>query len=215
MPPNSLPYGMVIVSLFKLNHNELSGIFTITAEEIICCPLCSGELLYRDSRLRMLKDFLGELSYFYVRRLRCQTCKKIHTELPSIIQPYRHYSSAAIQSVLDGNEPGCAADNSTIHRWKTEFAAAEPDIGQRLASVYAQITGETVPMRSAYKILGTLKTKCEHWLIFVMALLINSGHKLCTRFAYCPLSSTDTVKSTNFKETERSKEDDKAIENSS
>jgi uncharacterized protein YbaR (Trm112 family) len=206
---------MVIVSLFKLNRNELSGVFTITAEEIVCCPLCNGELFYRDSRLRMLKDFLGEVSHFFVRRLRCSVCKKLHTELPSIIQPYRHYDSNAIQSVLDGNEAGCAADNSTIRRWKTEFDFTESDINQRLTSVYAQMTAETVPIKSTSNILDVIKTKCEHWLAFVMALLINSGHKICTRFAFCPFEVPDTVKSTSNMKTEGSKEDDKAIENSS
>jgi len=206
---------MVIVSSFKLNRNELSGIFTITTDEIILCPLCSGELYYRDSRLRKLKDFLGDLSYFFVRRLRCQTCKKLHTELPSIIQPNKHYNSDAIQSVLDGNEAGCTADNSTICRWKTEFAAVESDISQRLGSVYAQMTDETVSTVHTSAILDVIKTKCKNWLAFVMALLINNGHKICTRFAFCPFPSPDTVNSTRNKETEGSKEDDKAIENSS
>ena len=163
----------------------------------------------------MLKDFFGELSHFFLRRLRCQTCKKLHTELPSIIQPYRHYASDVIQSVLDGNEAGCAADNSTIHRWKNEFDLAEPDINQRLASVYAQMTDETVSIESPSKILDIIKTDCKHWLAFVMALLINSGHKICTQFAFCHFLSTGTVKPTRNMENEGSKEDDKAIENSS
>jgi hypothetical protein len=208
---------MVIVSSFKLSHNELSGIFTITAEEFICCPLCYGELSYRDSRLRMLKNLLGEISHFLLRRLRCTGCKKLHTELPSIIQPYRHYSSDVIQSVLDGSEEGsdCAADNSTIRRWKTEFAEAEPEINQRLASVYAQMAEEKVPIASTVHTLDKIKIKTKHWLAFVMALLINSGYKLCTRFAFCPFPSTDTVSSRNKKETEGGKKDDKAIKNSS
>ena len=164
----------------------------------------------------MLKDFLGELYRFFVRRLRCQTCKKLHTELPSIIQPYKHYGSEAIQSVLDGNEAGCAADNSTIRRWETEFKLAEPDTNQRLASVYAQITDDAVPMSSTSKILDVIKTSCKRWLSYVMALLINSGHKICTRFAFCPSSVPDIFVSVGKKNAiEGSKKDDKAIENSS
>jgi hypothetical protein len=208
--------GMVIVSLFKLCHNE-SGIFTIISEEFCCCPLCSGGLFYRDSKLRMLKDLLGEVSHFLLRRLRCQACKKLHTELPSIIQPYRHYSSDAIQSVLDGGEAGadCVADNSTIRRWKTDFAQAEPDINQRLTSVYAEMTEENVPIADTTHILDNAKRKIMRWLAFVMELLINNGHKICTRFAFCPRPAIVKVSSINKNAAEGGKEYDKTTKNTS
>ena len=208
---------MVIVSLFKLNHNELSGIYTIIAEEIICCPLCNDELFYRDSRLRMLKDLLGEVMSFFVRRLRCIDCEKLHTELPNIIQPYRHYSSDTIQAVLDDSvdASACAADNSTIRRWKTEFTSAEPDIDQRLAAVYAQATDEKVPISSTVQVLGKIKVKIKRWLAFVMELLINNGHKICTQFAFCPRPAIVKVSGVNKNATEGDKKDDKTIKNSS
>jgi uncharacterized protein YbaR (Trm112 family) len=206
---------MVIVSSFKLSYNESSGIFTITPEEILCCPLCSGGLFYRDSKLRKLKDLLGEVWRFFVRRLLCQSCKKLHTELPSIIQPYRHYSSDAIQSVLDGGEAGadCAADNSTIRRWKTEFAHAVPDINQRLASTHAQMGDEKVPIASTVHILDSIKTKIKRWLSFVMELLINSGHKICTRFAFCPRPPLVKVRTINKNTVEGNRKNDKTTQN--
>jgi uncharacterized protein YbaR (Trm112 family) len=208
---------MVIVSSFKLSHNESSGIFTVIAEEFVCCPLCRGELFYRDSRLRTLKGLLGEVWYFFLRRMRCQTCKKLHTELPSIIQPYRHYSSEAIQSVLDGSEAGvdCVADNSTIRRWKTDFAQAEPDINQRLASIHAQMDIDKTPIASTVHILGNIKIKIERWLAFVMELLINSGHIICTQFAFCPRAALDTVCGININAIEGGKKDDKTTEDTS
>jgi hypothetical protein len=212
-----LPYDMVIVSSFTASDNELSGIFTITVEESICCPLCSGELFYRDCRLRTLKNLLGEICHFLLRRLRCTGCKKLHTELPSIIQPYRHYSSDAIQSVLDGGEAGadCVADNSTIRRWKTEFTQAEPDINQRLASAHAQIGDEKVAIKSTVHILDKIKTKIKRWLAFVMELLINSGHKICTQFAFCPPSVPVNVNFAGKKAIEGGKKDDKTTKNTS
>ena len=58
---------MIIVSSFKLYHNESLGIFTITPKENICYPLCNGELIYRDSRPRKLKNLLGEVwNFFYI-----------------------------------------------------------------------------------------------------------------------------------------------------
>jgi hypothetical protein len=208
---------MVIVSSYKVNHNESSGIFTITSEEIICCPLCIGELAYRDSRLRMLKDLFGEVTNFFLRRLRCTGCKKLHTELPNIIQPYRHYSSDAIQSILDDSAAAsaCVADNSTIRRWKTEFAHTEPDINQRLASIYAQATDEKVPISGTVQILEKTKLKVKRWLAYVMKLLINNGHKICTQFAFCPQPGLVRVSGVNKNTTERDKKDDTTTENSS
>jgi len=208
---------MIIVSLFKLNHNESLGIFTITAKENICCPLCNGELIYRDSRPRKLKNLLGEVWNFFLRRLRCQVCKKLHTELPSIIQPYKHYDSNAIQSVLDGsvNTSTFVADVSTIRRWKTEFAKAESDISQKLTSVYAQMTDEKVPIGDSVHIMDRVKIKTKHWLAFVTKLLINSGYKICTRFAFCPSSIHDNVNSVSKNATEGGKRDDKTIKDTS
>ena len=209
---------MIIVSSFELSHNESSGIFTITTDEVICCPLCSGGLFYRDSKLRMLKDLLGEVLHFFLRRLRCEACNKLHTELPSFIQPYRHYSSDAIQSVLDGGEAGsdCVADNSTIRRWKAEFAQAEPDINQRLAAVYTQMTEEKVSITDTVNTLDKIKTKIRRWLAFVMELLINSGHKICTQFAFRPRPTLVKVHGiNNITSAEGGKKDDQTTKNTS
>jgi hypothetical protein len=186
---------MVIVSSFSLVYNNLCGIFTITAVNESCCPLCNGELVYRDSKSRKVKNIFGEIRNFLLRRLRCTGCKKLHTELPDIIQPYKHYDSDAIQSILVGSmeRSVCAADDSTIGRWKTEFAEAEPDINQRLASVYAQMSDGKVPIAGTIHILDKIKIETKRWLAFVMELLINNGHKICTRFAFCPSSAPDKV----------------------
>ena len=211
------PYGMIIVSSFILNNNNSAGIFTITSKEFPNCPLCKSELIYRDSKSRESISLSGEVRNFLLRRLRCenQDCKKLHTELPDIIQPRKHYDSEAIQSVLDGNEAGCAADDSTIRRWKTEYAEAEPDINQRLASVYAQMTDGKVPIAAAMNILDRIKTKITRWLAFVMKLLINSGHNICTQFAFRLFSVAANVRSVSKNATEGSRKGDKAIKNSS
>ena len=209
---------MIIVSSFELTYNNISGFFTIRTTEESVCPFCSGELVYRDSKSRKLKDIVGEISCFLLRRLHCQgTCKTLHTELPDIIQPYKHYESAVIQSVIDGSADAltCHADDSTIRRWKNDFKNAEPDIEQRVASVYGVMTDEIAPIGATRQILEVIKGKCERWLAFVMALLINSGHKICTQFAFCPFEAPDTVMPRNKKDTERGKRDDATIKNSS
>jgi hypothetical protein len=125
----------------------------------------------------------------------CKECKILHTELPDIIQPYKHYDSQTIQCVLDGNDEStqCAADNSTIYRWKKEYSKSEPDISQRLASVHAQQSDAIIPIAQVSDISNKIRRENERWLAFVMMLLINGGHKIRTRFAFCPVMTSDIV----------------------
>lgn len=59
-----------------------------------------------------------------IRRLQCQSCRKIHHELPDILVPYKRYDAESIEGVV--SEPAredIAADNSTIGRWRSWFLA--------------------------------------------------------------------------------------------
>ena len=176
--------------------------------------MCNGKLDYRDSKLRKVINLFGETRSFLLRRLRCTECKKLHTELPDTIQPYKHYDSDTIQSILDdcAEALACAADDSTVRRWKNEFTEAEPDINQRLASVYAHLSNGEVPIAATVHILDRIKAKAKRWLAFVMKLLINSGHKICTQFAFCPSSVPDRVSPVSKNATEGSRKNDKTIE---
>jgi len=109
----------------------------------------------------------------------------------------------------------CTADNSTIRRWKNEFAEAEPDINQRLASVYTQMTDERIPIAVTVNILDRIKIETKHWLSFVTELLINSGHKICTQFAFCPSSTHANVNSVSKNVSEGGRKDDKTIKDTS
>ena len=186
---------MFIVSSFRLIHNEKTGVPAIVSDEAVPCPLCKGRLFYRNSRLRKLMDLAGDISKFLLRRFVCERCKKLHTEIPCIIQPYKHYDSETIQGVLDGGEgaKSCCADDSTIRRWRSDFAKEEADITQRLLSVFAAASDEKPPIRASGQVFHGIRALRERWLAFVMALLINHGHKLCTRFAFCPFPSAARV----------------------
>lgn len=179
---------MIIVSLFELIHNIDTGIYTIITLLPIYCPLCGGAVYYRDRKTRDVKRLNGEVWHFRLRRMLCEVCEKLHTEIPELIQPYKHYDSETIQSIIDGNEDAkaCGADDSTIQRWKSEFKKATPDIEQRLASVYVRETDEHAPLVPIGRTLTSIRAAEPYWLAFVMALLINNGYKLCTQFAFCP-----------------------------
>jgi hypothetical protein len=204
---------MVMVSSLKLERNTETGIYTVISLATIDCPLCNGFLKHRDRRGRSVKDILGEVSLFSLRRLLCVVCAKLHTEIPNIIQPFKHYDSETIQNVIDNTEKSkdCAADNSTISRWKASFARAEPDIWQRLVSVHARDADSNVPVASGYLTFAAIKATVERWLAFVMLLLINSGHKLCTRFAFRPLHYSDTIHNAGRNNSEGDVKIDKTI----
>jgi hypothetical protein len=177
---------MISVSSFELEYNKVKKYFAIRSFEVSICPLCEGELEYRDSIFRNVKNMMSEARRFLLRRLRCRICGKLHRELPDIIQPYKHYESDVIQSVIDDSEDAekCGADNSTIRRWKSEFAEAIPVLEQRLASIYARATEEAVPLEMTTRIIDGIKSKHNRWLPFVTGLLINCGYKICTEFAF-------------------------------
>jgi len=110
---------MVIVPSFKLEFNIETGFYTIISLATSICPLCAGFMKHRDRKKRDVMNLIGEVRHFSLRRLLCLVCGKLHTEIPDIIQPFKHYDSETIQCVLDGDDKlkECAADNSTISRF--------------------------------------------------------------------------------------------------
>jgi hypothetical protein len=209
---------MIIVSSFKLNYNTQKMVYTIEpngADSEARCPLCGGTVSYRDSKGRNSMNLIGEVRHFSLRRLRCKGCNILHTETPDIIQPYKHYDSHTIQAVLDGSAEAedCVADDSTIRRWKAGFAEAEPEIEQRLASVYARAADGTAPILTMCMPLSAIRSMIGHWLAFVTALLINNGHRICTRFAFvrppfaCILGTEKNNKAGGYTRNDKTTED--------
>ena len=205
---------MVSISSFSLEYDRKKEYFSIKTEEVVFCPQCGGRLRYRDSVLRNVKNLLSEAMRFLLRRLKCQACGKLHRELPNTICPYKHYEADVIQAVIDGSEEAssCSADDSTIRRWKSGFAGAEPDIIQRLSSVYARMAGKTVPITATEDILGKIRDSEKRWFPFVMGLLINNGHETCTEFAFFPPPKSARVGGATKTVAERSRENDKTTQ---
>ena len=183
---------MVIVSSYRESYNKEQEYHEIISLEEICCPYCGDSLEYRNSRKRNVYDELRNKAIYLLRRLWCSGCRHLHTEIPDIIQPHKHYSSSVIQDVLSGGDI-CAADDSTIRRWRNDFKEAKPDIEQRLKSIYVLETGSHAPLTTGVKTLGSLIKAEPRWLSFVTKLLICHGHRLCTRFAFCPEPPPDKV----------------------
>jgi hypothetical protein len=159
------------------SFNASEGYFEIAYLQLILCPVCKVALLYRDSRLRHSIDNFGAMTLYLLDRLRCPVCGKLHTAIPDFIQPRRHYDSQTIQGVLDGGGRDCAADDSTMRRWRADFAEAKEGVEQRLASEHAKAQDAPVPVCAGNAILTGLRETNPRWLAFVMEMLINSGRQ--------------------------------------
>lgn len=66
------------------------------------CPVCGGDLLYRDTVKRKVKTKRGKTSTLYLTRFRCAQCHSIHRQIPKRIVPYKHYESDIIEGVKEG-----------------------------------------------------------------------------------------------------------------
>lgn len=87
------------------------------------CPNCGGKLVYYDKINRILRGKYGNKQFIKIRRLRCKNCRKLHSELPNYILPYRHYRKDIVEGFTNGtlsNYDICYEDypcESTINEW--------------------------------------------------------------------------------------------------
>ena len=98
--------------------------FFVRSAEIVPCPCCGKVLYVIGSRRRVWYQSSGARSIMMIRRLRCESCSKIHHELPDKLVPYKRYDAESIEGIV--TEPprtDIAADESTLSRWKIWFTA--------------------------------------------------------------------------------------------
>ena len=60
----------------------------------------------------------GDVIIYKLRRVKCPGCCRLHVEAPDVIEPRKHYEKAAIEAALTGSADVCAAEDSTIRRWR-------------------------------------------------------------------------------------------------
>jgi hypothetical protein len=89
---------------------------------------------YRDCKKRKALDYGHEPSFLYLRRFRCETCNKLHTEIPSTICPRKHYKKEIINDVICGytvEDDPIAEDgpaNITMKRWIDLYKGGKLDV---------------------------------------------------------------------------------------
>lgn len=132
-----------------------------------------------------------------IRRLVCSSCGRIHSELPDIVQPFKHYAAEVIQQALEGKQDLCPAEDSTIHRWISEFKAALKDIEGSLISLWMKENQKAWALVRRVSLLEKIKREHpENWYVLVNRLLVNAGFGTYTRFAFCPSDGCGTLSPT-------------------
>ena len=89
---------MVIIVQYR-EESEEDGVIHIISEEEIACPICVGILKVIGSRGRGQNDSAGNKITLIIRRLRCQSCRKIHHELPDRVIPYKRHCAETVEKI--------------------------------------------------------------------------------------------------------------------
>lgn len=110
---------MIITSKFLVEWDPDLELYRVESLEDPYCPNCGRLLSGYDRRRRHIIDSDTSSKVWYLlRRYRCSWCNVIHLELPSFMEPRKHYEAEEIQRVRSGDSSRCPAEDSTIRRWK-------------------------------------------------------------------------------------------------
>lgn len=91
---------MIIITDYELIGDE-KNVVCISREQTAKCPICDALLYPRDTKKRIMKKYGGICIHVCIRRLKCRECGKLHSELPDILIPYKHYAAEVIKNVVD------------------------------------------------------------------------------------------------------------------
>lgn len=96
--------------------------FFVRGAESVPCPCCQSTLEVIGSRPRIWIQDEGTTNHLIIRRLRCDSCGRIHHELPDVLVPYKRHGAAVIEKALeDPKAAEVAVESSTLRRWQEWF----------------------------------------------------------------------------------------------
>ena len=179
---------MSTISNYPADFN-LFGKWECKRDESPTCPHCQSPMKYRDRRPRHFRKEGGVKYWGVVRRYYCKECKRLHTELPANVSPYKHYEVDVIEGVVDGvvtqddlesEDYPCA---KTMERWKAWIEHNRTFIEGHIRSVGFQILSLGISfLKTQENILDTLRIVCSvreiHWLTIVNRIVYNTGTSL-------------------------------------
>jgi C4-type Zn-finger protein len=150
-----------------------------SSEDVPMCPLCGGQLRYRDSRPRIIRREGGIKDQLLIRRFRCEDCHHYHSELPDCVVPYKHYETETISGVLEEIVTPADADSenypseTTMERWKEWYRQNKANMEGHLQRISYRLGLDTGG--SAIRLLEYLQSTREKWLEAILRVIYNSG----------------------------------------
>jgi uncharacterized protein YbaR (Trm112 family) len=176
-----------ILSEYKLvRKNENENIFIVVSGESIYCPICEGPLEYRDSRKRIWKVYGGKVNHICADRMYCERCHRLHTILPDILTPHKHYGKEVIENVLDDvcTSEDLSTENypceKTMERWKNWFVRNKQNIEGFLQSVRSRLEEHLPILLGIGTLLKSIREEGAGWLALITKMVINLNHCFCT-----------------------------------
>lgn len=157
--------------------------FVKSSENVPGCPLCQGQLKYRDSRKRICRHEGGTKDILLIRRFRCTKCNSYHNELPDMLLPYKHYEAEIISGVVDGIVTPDDQDSAdypsfgTMLCWLRWFHRNLENIEEFLWRIGCGIRGEDF-LFSGQSLLKRVRTRYVDWLERTIRMIYNSGGSL-------------------------------------
>lgn len=132
------------------------------------------------SRPRVWLKSSGEKAKLIIRRLHCESCGRIHHELPDLLVPYKRYDAESIEgAVSEPPRTDIAADESTIHRWKCWFLAWAVYAAGCLQSITIRFNLPVVRpserSQSALQLFGRFVGDAAGWLKRTVRPITNSN----------------------------------------
>jgi hypothetical protein len=115
-------------------------------------------------------DSNGDKTAFYIRRLFCHKCDRLHHELPDFLVPYKRHSAQTIEAVIRG-KTGPKFCDRLIHR-----------VGRWWKAVFPYFMGVIESLRHRYKLIVSAPPAFKE----IIRAVMNSNNwifekSICTR----------------------------------
>lgn len=179
---------MIIISEYLVSGKGDGEIITACpCADKYFCPVCGAPLVHRDWKPRIMKRDGGTAGWLLIERGQCSNkgCHKLHSMLPDILVPYKHYASDLITGVLDGDvrpedpmneEKPCDA---TMRRWNHWFLSNLFRMEGYCRQVWRLAAAPgTGPVQPGASVLETLRESSSRWLAAALRMIYNSGGSL-------------------------------------
>jgi len=130
------------------------------------------------SRRRVWYKSCGQRATLIIRRLLCESCGRIHHELPNLLVPYKRFGAESMEGVFsEPAQPDVAADESTLYRWRNWFFAWVVYAAGCLQSIAIcfnlPVEDSSISADSALQSLGRFVGTTTGWLSRAVRPIVN------------------------------------------